>query len=109
LLKYTWFFENSENHAWPVGLQKPNDYGLFDMLGNVFEWCDNSIETHAVADASVSEDSGTKTDVRDKIGRVLRSGGFNDRPANLRSAFRINNLPTYRLSVYGFRPARTYP
>ena len=37
---YAWYFKNSENQSWPVGLLKPNDFGLFDVLGNVYEWCE---------------------------------------------------------------------
>ena len=37
--KYAWYQANSQEHAWPCGSLLPNDLGLFDMLGNVFEWC----------------------------------------------------------------------
>ena len=36
--KYAWYQANSQEHAWPCGSLLPNDLGLFDMLGNVFEW-----------------------------------------------------------------------
>jgi formylglycine-generating enzyme required for sulfatase activity/predicted Ser/Thr protein kinase len=38
---YSWYRDNSDEHVWPVGQLKPNDLGLFDVLGNVHEWCWN--------------------------------------------------------------------
>ena len=37
--KYAWYSVTSHEHAWPCGSLLPNDLGLFDMLGNVYEWC----------------------------------------------------------------------
>src|SRR4029077_5518551 len=39
LLRYAYFRDNSQNHSWPVGSLWPNDLGLFDILGNALEWC----------------------------------------------------------------------
>ena len=38
--QYAWYYNNSDMRSLPVGLLKPNDLGLFDMLGNVYEWCE---------------------------------------------------------------------
>ena len=43
---YAWFHRNSDNHAEPVGRKRPNDYGLFDALGNLLEWCTNPDPPH---------------------------------------------------------------
>ena len=37
--QYAWYLATSQDHAWPCGSLLPNDLGLFDMLGNVYEWC----------------------------------------------------------------------
>ena len=36
--RYAWYMATSQDHAWPCGSLLPNDLGLFDMLGNVYEW-----------------------------------------------------------------------
>ena len=109
LPKYAWFLDNSDHRTWPVGTLKPNDYGLFDLLGNAYEWCDNRFENYSADDASVSEGSSTKTDVRDKVCRVLRGGSFDRDESTMCSAFRTSIEPTYSLNDFGFRSARTYP
>jgi len=100
--KYAWFQDNSEDQTWPVGMKKPNDYGLFDMLGNASQWCDNSYKPYAVL-----EDSGEKTAVRDTGGRVLRGGSFDNLPSHVRSASRVQELPVYHSYDIGIRMART--
>jgi formylglycine-generating enzyme required for sulfatase activity len=110
LPKYAWFLENAEGHAWPVAMQKPNDFGLFDMLGNAFEWCDDSYDNYAVANQTdILGDLGTTTDVRDKVSRVLRGGSFFNQASDVRSAYRNFFVPTLRLDYLGFRMARTCP
>ncbi len=110
LPKYAWFFDNSDHRAWPVGMKKPNDNGLFDMHGNAWQWCDNVYANYAVgSDGSVSEDQGSASKVGDKVGRVLRGGSFLDQASIVRSAYRALSVPSFRHLSLGFRVARTCP
>lgn len=95
-----WFHTNSEDRTHPVGQKTPNAWGLYDMLGNVWELC---------ADW---KDSYPSTPVTDPVGpasgyyRVSRGGGWFDvRPA-VNATFRSSPEPTYRGSSLGFRLAR---
>ena len=107
LPKYAWYQANSPAQAWPCGSLLPNDLGLFDMLGNMYEWCQ---------DREVAYQPGTFIDVMTKSERVnedprlLRGGTFTLLAAYVRSAFRFWSTPTNRyLACTGLRPVRTYP
>jgi formylglycine-generating enzyme required for sulfatase activity len=87
----------------PCGSLKPNDLGLFDMLGNALEWCQNGWYWY-----EVGEDAEDKNPINDRTSRMLRGGSFLFPRAGVRSAIRFWNRPT-RLDPYmGFRPARTF-
>jgi formylglycine-generating enzyme required for sulfatase activity len=100
---YAWYLQNSANHLQPVGVLKPNDLGLFDMLGNALEWCQS--KSAAYHDAVDLEEL---VDVNDKTTRVLRGGSFFTQGLTVRSADRYMYVPTVRPTNVGFRPARTY-
>ena len=95
---------NSQDHAWRCGSLLPNDLGLFDMLGNVYEWCQERYTSYQPGSME-----SAKTDMIDDIPRLLRGTAFDNRPAVVRSARRSWLAPTYRLMYLGFRPARTCP
>jgi hypothetical protein len=107
LPQYAWYQANGKNRTWPTASLKPNDYGLFDMLGNAFEWCDDLFVSYPETGGRVSKESRTTTPVTQGDRHVLRGGGFYNRPVYVRSAFRY--LPDYRVFSYGFRPVRAYP
>ena len=99
--RYAWYLGNSKERAWPVGSLLPNDLGLFDMLGNVYEWCQDAYD----------KTSRTKSQNYEHISdnpRLLRGGSFSSRPAVVRSAFRGWSAPSNHDANFGFRPARTW-
>lgn len=82
---YAWYYKNSEGKTHPVGLKQPNDWGLYDMHGNVWEWClDHWHENYRNApdDGSAGESGG------DSSLRVRRGGCWGNDAKHCRSAYR---------------------
>ncbi len=103
LKNYAWFGENAydigEKYAHSVGLKKPNAWGLYDMHGNVYEWC---------SDWSGDYPQGAVTDPQGPNAgsyRVYRGGSWFSFPQGARSANRNRLTPGYRRFSMGFRVA----
>ena len=111
LIKYAWFARNSpKQFAQPTGLLKPNDFGLFDMLGNVSEWCHDAFGEYPInATGEATADVGDTKAVQKNIHRVLRGGSYVYGESIIRSAYRFDYQPEMEDTDFGFRPARTYP
>ncbi len=103
---YGWYAEVSENRTHPVGQLKPNDFGLFDMYGNVFEWTLNLPDSFPANDEPLTDLAGS---VESDQARSLRGGSFIYLSENLRSAYRYEFRPTTQFYTLGFRVARTLP
>jgi hypothetical protein len=95
--------------AMPVGRLKPNDLGLFDVHGNLLEWCDSPYTVYPIVGEMAVDDAGTLEVVNDQNLRVLRGGAFSDDPLSVRSAARNQTKPALWDIYRGFRVARTYP
>ena len=107
--RYAWFLATSPDRAQPCGSLLPNDLGLFDMLGNVYEWCQERALAYEPGKGVLKDDINIQLSIIDKYPRLLRGGAFSGPPAIVRSALRLWYLPSYRIISSGFRLARTYP
>ena len=94
LEKYVWYEANGQNQTWPVGNLKPNDFGLFDMLGDAWEWCDDSYRDYPKGADVISKDLGSTEPVLDTKPRVLRGGAFGLQSVSVPArAYRNGNPP----------------
>ena len=81
----------------PVGLFHPNDFGLYDLLGNAWEWCYDRLGAYSSKEQVDPVYSGSGTY------RVLRGGNYSSNPSNVRSAFRNYANPNAANEGLGFR------
>jgi formylglycine-generating enzyme required for sulfatase activity len=94
-----WYGDNSDGETHDVALKCPNAWGLYDMLGNVLEWCQDDMRDYtstAAVDPIGSAESGV-------VLRVIRGGGWDDSARYVRSAYRYAHGPAYRAHYIGFR------
>ena len=107
--EYVWLTKNFRDERFlPVGSLRPNSFGLFDMQGNVMEWCQERIFVYGKG-AEIAEDKEFKDKTSNANSRVLRGGSFFVTANEVRSATRGTNYPPDRHNVSaGFRVARTY-
>jgi formylglycine-generating enzyme required for sulfatase activity len=98
---YAWFSDNSGGQTHAVATKLPNDFGLYDMHGNVWQWVQDYYRSFKKRD--VIDPSGPSSGSY----RVLRGGGWNRGARHLRAALRINYDPSYRYRIVGARLVRT--
>ncbi len=96
-----WYYVNSHGETKPVGLKLPNELDIFDMSGNVWEWC----EDHWHDNYNGVPDDGAAWVDTEKLGdlRVLRGGSWFSHARSCRSSDRTTDAPTYRDCTIGIR------
>jgi formylglycine-generating enzyme required for sulfatase activity len=98
-----WYSSNSQGQTHPVGKKAPNDFNLYDMHGNVWEWCldwyDSDYYSECNKKGVVSNPAGPENG----SGRVLRGGSWVGGEQGCRSASRDNGHPEFRYGSIGFR------
>jgi formylglycine-generating enzyme required for sulfatase activity len=104
---YAWFEKNSGAKPRPVGQKKPNPWGLYDICGNVWEWCNDFYKVDYYKESPRENPRGPEAGKN----KVLRGGAFRFSADNCRSGYRYNENPGYAdvcfgYDIYGFRCVR---
>jgi serine/threonine protein kinase/formylglycine-generating enzyme required for sulfatase activity len=93
--RYAFYGANSQDHLWPVGSLRPNPWGMFDVYGNVMEWCQDKA-------LGFEPDSAER-----ESNRVMRGGTYRLIKRENRSAKRFDYPPIVHYSFLGLRVARS--
>ena len=109
LKQHAWFKPNAGGKPRPVRQRKPNAWGLYDMLGNVWEWCNDFYKVDYYLETPKQDPKGPAAGEK----KVLRGGCWSSNPDSCRSAYRYNENPGYTdacfgYDIYGFRCVRGY-
>ena len=92
-----WYEGNSANKTHPVGTKQANELGIYDMTGNVMEWCQDWYDSY------ISSSQTNPTGTVSGSSRVCRDGSFNNSAGNCRSSSRSYSPPDYRFNILGLR------
>ena len=98
-----WYRDNSGRETHAVGGKAANTFGIYDMSGNVWEWCNDWYCDYINIDFGKIQPIGPATG----LDRVLRGGCWSHDSNGCRSSGRVSNVPFGRLKLVGFRVART--
>ncbi len=99
LREYAWYQGNSDDKTHPVGEKKPNAWGLYDMHGNVWEWCQDWWKDGYYKESPVDDPTGPT----EGSGRVFRGGSWHDQARDCQSARRYRHWPVTHGNHMGLR------
>jgi len=108
LRNFAWYKGNSGRRPRPVGQKLPNPWGIHDMHGNVWEWCNDFYQVDYYQESPKKNPKGPETGET----KVLRGGGWSSDAEDCRSSYRYNENPGYSdvcfgYDIYGFRCVRS--
>jgi len=97
-----WYEHNSSNQTWPVGRKKPNELGIYDMSGNVWEWCSDLFSPDYYKSSPEMNPKGPNSGTT----KVVRGGSWRVRSNSCTVSFRFDYSPLERRNAIGFRVVR---
>ena len=105
--EYAWFGKNSGGHPRPVAQKQPNPWGLYDICGNVWEWCNDFYQVDYYQESPRVDPPGPNEGQT----KVVRGGAWRFSAESCRSGYRYNESPGYAdvcfgYDIYGFRCVR---
>jgi formylglycine-generating enzyme required for sulfatase activity len=92
-----WYCDNANNQTYPVAQKEPNAWGLYDMHGNVFEWCQDWFGYYPAGPVTDPINERVNND------KILRGGAWYSSPTYCRSATRFSVIPSYSDKAHGVR------
>ena len=98
-----WNDKNNNYETKPVGLKFPNRLGLYDMSGNVYEWCWDRFADSYYAQFKYQDVRSNHDDPEINTDRVMRGGSWDSGHFKSRAVYRINNTPDDYWNNIGFR------